>query len=73
MTIPDNKYIFVQVNNSVSMLGFDGKKEVVKGEKALEVISALSRAVAGKPSESELQVERKIREARNTYSVEWII
>lgn len=55
------------------MLGFDGKKEVVKGEKAKEVISALWRAVSGKPSENDLQVEKKIRDARKTYSVEWKI
>ena len=53
------------------MLGFEGKKEIIKGEKAKEVLSSLSRVVSRKPSTDDLKVEKTIREARKTYSVEW--
>lgn len=53
------------------MLGFEGKKEIISGEKAKEVLSSLSRVVSSKPSTNDLKVERMIREARKTYSVEW--
>lgn len=53
------------------MLGFEGKKEVIKGEEAAKVLVRLSNALSGKPSKEDIEAEKTFAKAREKYTVVW--
>ena len=53
------------------MLGFEGKKEVIKGEEAAKVLVRLFNALSGKPSKEDIEAEKTFAKAREKYTVVW--
>ena len=64
-------YYICQKYKKTTMLGFEGKKEVIKGEDAAKVLVRLSNALSGKPSEEDIEAEKTFAKAREKYTVVW--
>ena len=63
--------IFAKAYKNINMLGFEGKKEVIKGEEAAKVLVRLSNALSGKPSKEDIEAEKTFAKAREKYTVVW--
>ena len=63
--------IFAKAYKNINMLGFEGKKEVIKGEEAAKVLVRLSNALSGKPSKEDIEAEKTFAKAREMYTVVW--
>ena len=63
-------YICAKDKKSV-MLGFEGNKEVIKGEEAAMVLARLSGALSGRPSKEDVEAEKSFAKGREMYKVVW--